>query len=78
MALFAYGLGLGKSRTKLGKFIDRKKITQGELAKASGKSRNAISDLCDGDKHQANTETKYEIVGTLRRMGHDVSISDLF
>jgi putative transcriptional regulator len=75
----AYGLGLGKSRTKLGRFIDKKKVTQGDLATASGKSRNTISDLCDGSKGiDPNGETQYKIVGALRRMGHDVSISDFW
>jgi DNA-binding XRE family transcriptional regulator len=75
----AFGLGLGKSRTKLGKFIDRMKISQGDLAKASGKSRNTISDLCDSSKRvDPNGETQYKIVGALRRMGHDVSISDFW
>jgi putative transcriptional regulator len=71
--------GLGKNRTRLGKFIDKHKISQGELAKGSGKSRNTISDLCDGNENvQANEETQFKIVGALRRMGHNVSVSDFW
>ncbi len=71
--------GLGKSRTKLGRFIDRNKISQGSLATASKKSRNTISDLCDDSKGiQPNEETQIKIIGALRRMGHDVSPEDFW
>lgn len=75
----AYGSGIGKSRTKLGKFIDNRGISQGELSKASGKNRDTISDLCDGNKQsQPNEETQIKIVGALRRLGHDVRPGDFW
>lgn len=75
----AYGPGLGKKRTKLGKFIDNKGISQGALAKATGKNRDTISDLCDGNKNiGANEETQIKIVGALRRLGHNVGPGDFW
>lgn len=71
--------GLGKPRTKLGRFIDQKGISQGELAAACGKSRNTISELCDGSKDiQPNEGTQISIVGALRRMGYGVSPEDFW
>ncbi|WP_274362771.1 helix-turn-helix domain-containing protein [Paenibacillus thermotolerans] len=75
----AFGFGVGKKRTALGRFIDKHGITQGQLAKISGKNRDTISDLCDGNKDvQANESTQMKIVGALRRMGHDVSPEDFW
>lgn len=72
-------MGLGKNRTRLGEYIDRHKITQSDLATASGKSRHTITDLCDGGKSiQANEDTQIRIVGALRRMGYDVRPEDFW
>jgi hypothetical protein len=72
-------LGIGKNRTPLGSFIDKYKINQGELAKGTGKNRDTISDLCDGEKSvRANTETQIAIVGYLRRKGHNVCVSNFW
>lgn len=72
-------MGLGKRRTPLGTFIDKHKITQGELAKGTGKNRDTISDLCDGSKSvRANTDTQIAIVGFLRRRGHNVNVSNFW
>lgn len=71
--------GLGKKRSRLGKFIDSKGITQGDLAKRSGLGRNTISRACDGDGDiYATPSTQVKIVGALRRMGYDVRAEDFW
>jgi predicted transcriptional regulator len=75
----AHGPGLGRNRTKLGKFIDNRGISQGELAKSADKSRNTIADLCDGDKQiSANEDTQIKIISALRRRGYDVRPEDFW
>lgn len=73
--------GLGKPRTKLGKFIDgnKDKLDQGKLAKSSGLSRDGVSRLCDGGKGvNPNETTQRKIIGALRRMGFDVGPDDFW
>jgi putative transcriptional regulator len=74
-----YSFGLGKQRTRLGRFIDRNGISQLQLTQKSGVSRNEISRLCDGSKDiSPNEVTMLKIIGALRREGYDVSMSDFW
>ncbi len=43
--------GLGKKRSKFGKFLDDRDIDQEELSKVSGISNSTISTWCDGNKN---------------------------
>ncbi|OPH61746.1 hypothetical protein BC351_00450 [Paenibacillus ferrarius] len=71
--------GLGKDRSRLGKFLDNNDITQEELKDSSGLSRDGISLLCKGKTNINPTEnTMRKIVGALRRMGHDVDMEDFW
>jgi len=73
--------GLGKTRTKLGKFIDKNKneINQEWLAKSSGLSRDGISRLCDGEKNVSPTEDSMrKVISALRRKGYDVTMADFW
>ncbi|HWO96706.1 MAG TPA: helix-turn-helix transcriptional regulator [Bacillus sp. (in: firmicutes)] len=47
--------GLGKNRSKLGKFLDSKGISQTWLANKTKISRNTINDLCDGKSERSPT-----------------------
>lgn len=74
-----YGEGIGKERSKLGRFLDRNKLTQGWLAKISGVSRNEISRLSDGEKFTApRAETVQKIISALRKNGYDVRVDDFW
>ena len=47
--------GLGKKRSRFGKYLDQHSITQQEMAKESGVSKSTISRLCDpGEKLKRN------------------------
>lgn len=71
--------GLGKKRSKLGRFIDRRGITQEELRKAAGIDKETASRICSGDSVAVRSITKNRIVGTLRRLtGEDVNVADLW
>lgn len=71
--------GLGKPRSKLGKFIDRKGVTQEELRKISRLNQETISKLCSGtSKRDPNEKTITKIIGALRKMGYNVKASDFW
>jgi predicted transcriptional regulator len=68
--------GLGKPRSKLGKFMDDNRITQEDLANASGVSRPTITRLCAGDAFGVQSRTANKIIKALRdltgkRVGYD-------
>lgn len=74
-----YVFGLGKSRSRLGKFIDQRGITQDQLSKMSKTSRNTISALCHGGKSSGPYEaTQIKIISALRKAGYDVRPEDFW
>lgn len=71
--------GLGKSRSTLGKYLDKKRLSQLWLAAESKVNRNTISELCDGSKGLEPTEkTMTRIISALRKHGHDVRTDDFW
>lgn len=72
--------GLGKSRSKLGAYLDRKNLSQEWLVKASGLSRNAVSRLCSGDQDpdKLQVASKSKVISALRKHGHDVQAGDFW
>lgn len=70
--------GLGKPRTKLGRWIDQNNISQLDLADYTGVSRNTISQLCNNEEYEPYEETIIKVIRGLRRMGYDVSVSDFW
>ncbi|RUT48582.1 transcriptional regulator [Paenibacillus anaericanus] len=72
-------LGLGKRRTKLGKYLDRQGISQEWIIKNTGISRDGISDLCDEEKGvKPRVGTKQKIISSLRKHGYDVRAGDFW
>lgn len=60
--------GLGKPRSKLGKFLDSKKISQQELVEKSGVSKSTISKLCTGDAYSPTIKNANKILKALREL----------
>lgn len=61
--------GLGKDRTKFGRWLDRKDITQIELEELSGLSRRTISRLCNDKEYRPKFSTVTRIKAALKRIG---------
>lgn len=61
--------GLGKSRTKFGKWIDREGIQQNEVEKLSGLGRATISRLCNDKDYRPKFETVTKIKRGLEKIG---------
>lgn len=69
--------GLGKNRSKFGKFLDRNSIIQEELSKVSGVNRNTISRAAktDGCPSMKNAS---RIIKALRKSGYNVDFDDFW
>ena len=64
--------GLGKSRTKFGRWLDKEEITQIKIEELSGLSRRTISRLCNDKEYRPKYETVMKIRKALRKLGRDV------
>lgn len=65
--------GLGKSRSKFGKFIDRKEISQIEIEELTGLSRGTISKLCNDADYRPKQSTIAKIKKAMKQLGEEVS-----
>jgi len=71
--------GLGKKRSKLGKWLDNRGISQSWLANKAGVSRNTINDLAAGDIDRApTTRTISKIVKALKEIDPSAKPDDFF
>ncbi len=70
--------GLGKRRSKFGKFLDRYGITQQELSEASGVNRNSISRVAQSDDNQPSMKNAAKIVKALKKAGYEVHYDDFW
>lgn len=70
--------GLGKRRTKLGKYLDAHKIKQNDIIRLTGLNRELMKHLCSTGEHKPQNETKRRVIGALKVLGHDVSECDFW
>lgn len=70
--------GLGKPRTKLGKWLDRRGITQAWLKEKTGLNKNTIGELTgDKDRHP-NQRTMQKILKALREIDPNLKGDDFW
>ncbi|HHT7240206.1 helix-turn-helix transcriptional regulator [Bacillus sp. JJ927] len=60
--------GIGKPRSKFGRFLDKHNLTQQELSRESGVNRGTISRLCKGDAFHPSLKNGQKIIRTLRKL----------
>jgi DNA-binding XRE family transcriptional regulator len=70
--------GIGKRRTKLGRWLDRNGRTQGELAKAAGVNKETISKACNDANYSPTIKTAGKIMKALRKLDPNVKAEDFF
>jgi putative transcriptional regulator len=71
--------GLGKPRSKLGKFLDKHEIKQQELAEKSKVNKATISRVSQGDAFQPSMKNASKIIKALRELtGKDVDYDDFW
>jgi len=64
---------LGKGRTRFGRWIDQRRISQHELAERSGVGRNVISRLANEEMKRPSWRTEKKVIRALREYDSDVS-----
>jgi predicted transcriptional regulator len=69
---------LPKPRSKIGKFLDKRGISQEWLVEKSGVSRNTISQLCMDDNYDPKLSTVRQVIRALRKIDKSVKIDDFF
>lgn len=71
--------GLGKNRSKLGRWLDQRGISQSWLAKESGVNRNTINELAAGNTDRSpTTRTIGKIIKALKKVDPNVKADDFF
>lgn len=70
--------GLGKKRTKLGKWLDRRGITQEWLREETKLSKNTISDLTNNSDRLPTQRTMIKILKALRGIDPNVKSDDFW
>lgn len=70
--------GLGKRRSKFGKFLDKNGITQQEISIASSVNRNSISRLTAADDNRPSMKNAHKIIKTLKKAGYNVDYEDFW
>jgi putative transcriptional regulator len=71
--------GLGKPRSKFGKFLDRNDISQQELANKSKVNKATISRIAQGDAFQPSMKNAGKLIRALRELtGKNVDFDDFW
>lgn len=71
--------GLGKPRSKFGKFLDNNGIQQQDLVRESKVNKTTISRLCQGDAFTPSAKNANKIIKTLRNLtGKNVEYDDFW
>lgn len=70
--------GLGKTRTKLGKWLDKRGITQAWLKEKTGLNKNTIGDLTSNKDRTPNLRTMQKIIKALREIDPNVKSDDFW
>lgn len=70
-------MGLGKKRSKFGKWLDEKGVKQEYIVEQTNISRNTISDICSG-KREPNSTTIKKILVAVKKIDKKAKAEDLF
>ncbi|KAB2332915.1 helix-turn-helix domain-containing protein [Bacillus mesophilum] len=70
--------GLGKRRTKFGRWLDHEGITQLEIEKKAKLGRATISRLCNDFEYAPKFETVQKVKRAIKALGHNVPPDDYF
>ncbi|MED2801157.1 helix-turn-helix domain-containing protein [Bacillus thuringiensis] len=70
--------GLGKDRTKFGRYLDSNGIAQIELERTSKLSTGTVSKLCNDKKYRPKFSTITQIVKGLKKLGKNIDEHDFW
>lgn len=70
--------GLGKKRSKFGKFLDRHSITQEKLSELSGVNKNTLSRISNSGDSRPSLKNAAKIIKTLKKEGYRCDYDDFW
>ncbi|PEA32989.1 transcriptional regulator [Bacillus toyonensis] len=70
--------GLGKKRTKFGRYLDSNGIAQIELERTSKLSTGTVSKLCNDKKYRPKFSTITQIIKGLKKLGKNIDEHDFW
>lgn len=70
--------GLGKPRSKLGKWLDEHGVSQEELVSKSGVNKATISRLCKGDAFKPSFKNAQRLIKAIRTWDKNVDYDDFW
>lgn len=70
--------GLGKKRSRFGKWLDRHGVAQKEVEKGTGLSRGTISRLCADDENKPTMKNAAKILRFLKKLDQNVDYDDFW
>ena len=70
--------GLGKPRSRFGKWMDRKGVSQKEVAKKAKVSEMTLTRMCSDRDHMPRISTWVKVQRALKSMGYEVDRDDFF
>ncbi|WP_299090307.1 helix-turn-helix transcriptional regulator [uncultured Metabacillus sp.] len=70
--------GLGKPRSKFGKWVDKMGLNQNEIAIKSKVGRTTISNMCSDKNHIPKISTWVKVERALKSMGYNVKHDQFF
>lgn len=70
--------GIGKPRSKLGKWLDRKGLEQQDLAKEAKVSRNTISKACNEKEYIPSPSVMKKLLKAIRKIDPNAKMNDFW
>jgi putative transcriptional regulator len=70
--------GLGKKRSRFGKYLDSHSITQQEIANESGVSKSTISRLCNPLEEEPTIGVAKRIIKALKKHDPQIDYKDFW
>lgn len=70
--------GLGKPRSKFGKWVDKVGLTQEEIARKANVGRTTVSNMCKDPNYRPRISTWVKIEKALKILGYSVKHDDFF
>lgn len=70
--------GLGKKRSKLGRWLDRNGYSQEDLTRAAKVSRNTVSRVCSDPDYLPTAKTIKKLMRVIRQIDPGANVDDFF
>lgn len=70
--------GLGKRRSRFGRWVDRIGLSQQELSNICGVNKTTMSEICNNENYNPQIATKTKVVSRLRKNGYDVEMAEFW